>query len=81
MPAEAPGREQLARVVQGIAQARSLLGAFVTHWRGLATAEAVLVRARAAVDGRTNAAKEDVRRVLNQTSLEVQQAGAHADVA
>jgi hypothetical protein len=81
MPAEAPGREQLARVVRGMAQARSLLDAFVTHWRGLATAEAVLVRALAAVDGRTGAAKEDVRRVLNQTGLEVQQAGARADVA
>jgi hypothetical protein len=81
MPAAAPGQEQLTQVVQGMAQARSLLDVFVTHWRGLATAEAVLIRARAAVDDRTGAAKEEARRALNQASLEVQQAGARADLA
>jgi hypothetical protein len=81
MPAAAPGREQLTRVVQGMAQARSLLDVFVTHWRGLATAEAVLIRARAAVDDRTGTAKEEARRALNQASVDVQQAGARADLA
>ena len=81
MPADASGREQLARLVQGMAQARSLLDAFVGQWRAYTTAEAALNRARAAADDRTGAAKEEARRGLNRASLEAEQAGTRADAA
>jgi hypothetical protein len=81
LPADAPGRAGLEAVVTSLAEARRLLDTARTAIRQYAAAEAVLTRARAAVEDRTGAEREEARRRLNQASLAAERAGSTADAA
>ncbi|MDI3307835.1 MAG: hypothetical protein QJR07_12105 [Acetobacteraceae bacterium] len=81
LPADAPGRARLEEVVNALAEARRLLDAARTAIRQYAVAEAALTRARAAVEDRSGAEREDARRRLNRASLDAERAGAAADAA
>lgn len=81
LPADAPGRAELAALVGDLGEARRLLDAFRAQRRAYATAEAALERARRAVEDRTGPAREEARRSLNRASIEAEQAGAAADAA
>ncbi|WBV45157.1 DUF4139 domain-containing protein [Pseudoroseomonas cervicalis] len=81
LPPEAEGREAFAALVEQMAEARRLLDAFETEWRAHAAAEAALGRARAAVEDRSGAAREEARQALNRASQAVERAGARADAA
>ncbi len=81
LPAEAPGRDRLAALVPAMQRARQLLEAARTAIRQYGTADAALVRARAAADDRSGAAKEQARQALNRASQEAERAGAAADAA
>ncbi|MDO9710300.1 DUF4139 domain-containing protein [Paracraurococcus lichenis] len=81
LPAEAPGRAALAEVVESLGEARRLLDAARTAIRAHALAAAALERARAAVEDRSGAAKEEARRRLTEASLAAERSGAAADAA
>ncbi|MFC7540930.1 hypothetical protein ACFQU2_17705 [Siccirubricoccus deserti] len=81
LPANAPGRTGLEAVVASLAEARRLLDAALGAIRQYAAAEAVLGRARAAVEDRTGAEREEARRQLNQASIAAERAGGAADAA
>ncbi|MDQ1081797.1 DUF4139 domain-containing protein [Pseudoroseomonas cervicalis] len=81
LPPEAEGREAFAALVEQMTEARRLLEAFETEWRAHAAAEAALGRARAAVEDRSGAAREEARQALNRASQAVERAGARADAA
>ncbi|WP_149540511.1 DUF4139 domain-containing protein [Siccirubricoccus phaeus] len=81
LPADAPGRDGLQGVTEGLAEARRLLEAARGAIRQYVAAEAVLSRARAAVEDRTGAEREEARRRLNQASLAAERAGGAADAA
>ncbi|RAI60797.1 DUF4139 domain-containing protein [Roseicella frigidaeris] len=81
LPAEAPGRDQLAGLVAALAEARRLLETARGAIRGAVLAEAALDRARAAVEDRSGPAKEEARRQLNAASLAAGRAGSAADAA
>jgi hypothetical protein len=81
LPADAPGRAELAALVGDLGEARRLLDAFRAQRRTHASAEAALERARRAVEDRAGPAREEARRSLNRASIEAEQAGAAADAA
>lgn len=81
LPADAPGREALAGLVEDFAEARRLMDAFRAASRAYATAEAALNRARRAVEDRTGAERERARGELNAASVAAERAGAAADAA
>jgi hypothetical protein len=81
LPADAPGRDALAVLVEEFAEARRLMDAFREAQRLYAAAEAALIRARRAVEDRTGAERERARSELNAASLRVDRAGAAADAA
>jgi hypothetical protein len=81
LPAEAPGRADLAGLVAEFAEARARMDQFRSAARAHATAEAALTRARQAVEDRSGAQKEAARTALNAASVAAAQAGAQADQA
>ncbi|TDH63369.1 DUF4139 domain-containing protein [Dankookia rubra] len=81
LPAEAPGRAMLQGTIAALAEARRLLEAARAAIRTDTLAEAQLTRARAAVEDRTGAAKEDARKRLNEASQTAERAGTAADAA
>jgi hypothetical protein len=81
LPADAPGRDALAGLVEDFTEARRLMDAFRAASRAYAAAEAALARARRAVEDRTGAERERARSELNAASVVAEQAGATADAA
>jgi len=81
LPADAPGRDALAGLVEEFAEARRLMDAFRAASRAYAAAEAALARARRAVEDRTGAERERARAELNAASLAAERAGGTADAA
>ncbi|MDP3417216.1 hypothetical protein [Falsiroseomonas sp.] len=81
LPAEAPGRADLAALVEDFAAARGLMDAFRNAARAHAAAEAALARARQAVEDRSGAQREAARGALNTASLTAGRTGAEADRA
>ncbi|MDO9501669.1 hypothetical protein [Falsiroseomonas sp.] len=81
LPAEAPGRADLAALVEDFAAARGLMDAFRNAARAHAAAEAALARARQAVEDRSGAQREAARGALNTASLAAGRTGAEADRA
>ncbi|MCO6418275.1 DUF4139 domain-containing protein [Siccirubricoccus sp. KC 17139] len=79
--ADAAGRVELEAVAAGLAEARRRLETARGAIRQYLAAEAVLTRARAAVEDRTGAEREEARRRLNQASLAAERAGSAADAA
>ncbi|WP_426956286.1 DUF4139 domain-containing protein [Muricoccus radiodurans] len=81
LPAEAPGRANLATLVERLGELRGQLDAARTAIRAYRTAEAALARARSAAEDRTGPEREEARRRLNAASLAVERAGTAADTA
>jgi hypothetical protein len=81
LPADAPGRAELAALVLDFAEARRLMDDFRSAQREAAAAEAALTRARRAVEDRTGAERERARAELNAASIAVDRAGSVADAA
>ncbi|MDW8399249.1 MAG: hypothetical protein RMK90_11845, partial [Acetobacteraceae bacterium] len=81
LPADAPGRDALAALVEDFAEARRLMDAFRAAARSYAAAEAALGRARRAVEDRTGPERERARAELNAASVAAERAGAAADQA
>jgi hypothetical protein len=81
LPADAPGREALAALIEEFAEARRLMDAFRAAARAYAAAEAALARARRAVEDRTGPERERARADLNAASVAAERAGAAADAA
>jgi hypothetical protein len=81
LPADAPGRDDVAALAQDFAEARRLMDAFRTAQREASAAEAALARARRAVEDRTGAERERARAELNAASLAADRTGAAADAA
>lgn len=76
-----PGREDLAGVVEAMAELRRLLDAARLKARAYRSAEQALARARQAVQDRTGPELQAARRQLNAASQEADQAGQAADEA
>jgi hypothetical protein len=81
LPEAAPGRSALAGVVAALAEARRLLDAARGAIRTYAITDAMLARARAAVEDRTGPAREEARKRLTEASQAAERAGAAADAA
>jgi hypothetical protein len=81
LPADAPGRESLAGLVEDFAEARRLMDAFRVEQRAHSAADAALARARRAVEDRTGPERERARADLNAASLAAERSGARADAA
>ncbi|WP_245185559.1 DUF4139 domain-containing protein [Falsiroseomonas frigidaquae] len=81
LPAEAPGRADLAALIEDFAAARQLMDGFRSAARAHAAAEAALGRARQAVEDRSGAAREQARVALNAASVAAGRTGAEADRA
>lgn len=81
VPADAPGRESLAGLVEDFAEARRLMDGFRTEQRAHSAAEAALARARRAVEDRTGPERERARAELNAASVAAERSGARADAA
>ena len=81
LPAEAPGRANLAALIERLGELRVGLDAARGAIRAYRVADAALTRARVAVDDRTGPEREEARRRLNAASLAAERAGAAADAA
>jgi hypothetical protein len=81
MPASAPGRADLARIVDGLGEARRSLDGFRAELVNYRNAEAALARARQAAEDRTGTARDQARQALNAASLAAEQAGTRADAS
>jgi hypothetical protein len=81
LPAEAPGRDRLAALVEGLAALRGQLDTARSAIRAYRSADEALKRARAAVEDRSGTEREEARRRLNAASLAAERAGAAADSA
>jgi hypothetical protein len=81
LPADAPGRERLAGIVQRLADLRGWLDAARNAIRQSKIADGALLRARTAAEDRTGPEREEARRRLNTTSQAADQAAAAADTA
>ena len=81
LPADAPGRAGLAGIVDRLAALRAQLDAARDAIRAYRSADAVLTRARAAVEDRSGPEREEARRRLNAASLAAERAGDAADRA
>ncbi|MBU8537276.1 DUF4139 domain-containing protein [Falsiroseomonas tokyonensis] len=81
LPATAPGRAELAALVEDFGAARRALDTFRTAARAHAADEAALARARRAYEDRTGPEREAARTALNAASLAAGRSGAEADRA
>lgn len=81
LPADAEGRGVLESVIAEMAAIRVKLDAARTAARAYGVADAVLDRARQAVEDRTGPQREAARRQLNDASIALDRAGAEADAA
>jgi hypothetical protein len=81
LPADAPGRERLAGIVQRLAELRGWLDAARNAIRQSKIADGALQRARTAAEDRTGPEREEARRRLNAASQAADQAAAAADTA
>ncbi|MBR0683351.1 DUF4139 domain-containing protein, partial [Roseomonas eburnea] len=80
-PAEAPGRADLAAVVEAMQDLRRLLDDARMKARAYRSADQALGRARQAAEDRTGPELQEARRRLNAASREADQAGTAADQA
>ena len=78
---ETPGRPALANLVRDMAELRRLLDLARTAVRDAMLADTALTRARAAVEDRTGAERDEARRALNRTSQTAERTAAAADTA
>ncbi|WP_431271605.1 hypothetical protein [Dankookia sp. P2] len=81
LPEAAPGRAALAGLVAELAETRRLLDAARGAIRTYAITDAMLGRARAAVEDRSGPAREEARKRLNAASQAAERAGAAAETA
>lgn len=80
-PADAPGRTDLAAVVETMGELRRLLDDARMKQRTYRSTDQALQRARQAAEDRTGPELQEARRRLNTASREAEQAGAAADQA
>ncbi len=80
-PADAPGRADLAAVVETMGELRRLLDDARMKQRAYRSADQALQRARQAAEDRTGPEQQEARRRLNAASREADQAGSAADQA
>lgn len=81
VPEAAPGRADLAAVVEAMRDLRRLLDDARIKARAWRSADQVLARARQAAEDRTGPELQEARRRLNAASREAEQAGSAADQA
>jgi len=81
VPEAAPGRADLAAVIEAMGELRRLLDDARMKARSWRSADQALARARQAAEDRTGPELQEARRRLNAASREAEQAGAAADQA